>query len=98
MESCVEVEVKSYVFGSQTPGLNDTAIAKIDGEFPFEHNERLVGRFMRVPDEIAFHPHELELDVVHLRNHFRLKMLGEFRELVGERDRLKGHGGRFRCS
>ena len=28
LESCVDVEVKSYVFGSQAPGLNDTAIAK----------------------------------------------------------------------
>jgi len=28
LESCAEVEVKSYVFGSQAPGLNDTAIAK----------------------------------------------------------------------
>jgi len=27
LESCVEVEVKSYVFGTQAPGLNDTAIA-----------------------------------------------------------------------
>jgi ParB family chromosome partitioning protein len=27
-ESCLEIEVKSVVFGSQAPGLNDTAIAK----------------------------------------------------------------------
>jgi ParB family chromosome partitioning protein len=31
-ESCLEVDVKSVVFGSQAPGLNDTAIAKaVDG-------------------------------------------------------------------
>ena len=27
-ESCLEIDVKSVVFGSQAPGLNDTAIAK----------------------------------------------------------------------
>jgi ParB family transcriptional regulator, chromosome partitioning protein len=27
-ESCVEIDVKSVVFGNQAPGLNDTAIAK----------------------------------------------------------------------
>src|SRR5207244_116114 len=27
-ESCVEIDVKSVVFGSQAPGLNDTGIAK----------------------------------------------------------------------
>jgi len=35
LESCVEVDVKSYVFGSQAPGLNDTAIAKaVDEDGP----------------------------------------------------------------
>jgi ParB family chromosome partitioning protein len=28
MESCLEIEAKSVIFGSQAPGLNDTAIAK----------------------------------------------------------------------
>jgi ParB family chromosome partitioning protein len=27
-ESCLDVDVKSYVFGGQAPGLNDTAIGK----------------------------------------------------------------------
>jgi ParB family transcriptional regulator, chromosome partitioning protein len=40
-ESCVEVEVKSYVFGSQAPGLNDTAIAKAVDERHRRWSEQL---------------------------------------------------------
>jgi ParB family transcriptional regulator, chromosome partitioning protein len=41
LESCVEVEVKSYVFGSQAPGLNDTAIAKAVDERHRRWSEQL---------------------------------------------------------
>ena len=41
LESCAEVEVKSYVFGSQAPGLNDTAIAKAVDERHRRWSEQL---------------------------------------------------------
>jgi ParB family chromosome partitioning protein len=41
LESCVEVEVKSYVFGSQAPGLNDTTIAKAVDERHRRWSEQL---------------------------------------------------------
>ncbi|WP_316192399.1 MULTISPECIES: ParB/RepB/Spo0J family partition protein [unclassified Bradyrhizobium] len=41
LESCVEVEVKSYVFGRQAPGLNDTAIAKAVDERHRRWSEQL---------------------------------------------------------
>jgi ParB family transcriptional regulator, chromosome partitioning protein len=41
LETCVEVEVKSYVFGSQAPGLNDTAIAKTVDERHRRWSEQL---------------------------------------------------------
>ena len=41
LESCVEVEVKSYAFGSQAPGLNDTAIAKAVDERHDRWSEQL---------------------------------------------------------
>jgi ParB family transcriptional regulator, chromosome partitioning protein len=41
LESCVEIEVKSYVFGSQAPGLTDTAIAKAVDERHRRWSEQL---------------------------------------------------------
>lgn len=41
LESCVEVEVKSYAFGSQAPGLNVTAIAKAVDERHHRWSEQL---------------------------------------------------------
>ena len=41
LETCVEVEVKSCVFGSQAPGLNDTAIAKAVDERHRRWSEQL---------------------------------------------------------
>ena len=41
LESCIEVEVKSYVFGSQAPGLDDTAIAKAVDERHRRWSEQL---------------------------------------------------------
>jgi ParB family chromosome partitioning protein len=40
-DCCVEVDVKSYVFGSQAPGLNDTAIAKAVDERHRRWSEQL---------------------------------------------------------
>jgi ParB family chromosome partitioning protein len=40
-ESCLEVDVKSVVFGSQAPGLNDTAIAKAVDERHRRWSEQL---------------------------------------------------------
>jgi ParB family transcriptional regulator, chromosome partitioning protein len=39
--SCVEIEVKSVVFGNQAPGLNDTAIAKAVDERHRKWSEQL---------------------------------------------------------
>ena len=41
LETCVEVEVKSCAFGSQAPGLNDTAIAKAVDERHRRWSEQL---------------------------------------------------------
>jgi ParB family chromosome partitioning protein len=40
-ESCLEIDVKSVVFGSQAPGLNDTAIAKAVDERHQRWSEQL---------------------------------------------------------
>ncbi len=40
-ESCLEIDVKSVVFGSQAPGLNDTAIAKAVDERHRRWSEQL---------------------------------------------------------
>jgi ParB family chromosome partitioning protein len=40
-ESCLEIDVKSVVFGSQAPGLNDTAIAKAADERHRRWSEQL---------------------------------------------------------
>jgi ParB family transcriptional regulator, chromosome partitioning protein len=40
-ESCLEIDVKSVVFGSQSPGLNDTAIAKAVDERHQRWSEQL---------------------------------------------------------
>jgi ParB family chromosome partitioning protein len=40
-DSCLEIEVKSVVFGSQAPGLNDTAIAKAIDEHHRRWSEQL---------------------------------------------------------
>ena len=40
-DSCLEIDVKSVVFGSQAPGLNDTAIAKAVDEHHRRWSEQL---------------------------------------------------------
>jgi len=46
--SCLEIDVKSVVFGNQTPGLNDTAIAKAVDDRHRQWSEQLP----REPDDL----------------------------------------------
>src|SRR5215469_8429848 len=53
------------------------AVAKIDTQIPFDHDERLVSVFMIVPDEVTVQLHNLEMVIVHFGDHFRLPLLIE---------------------
>jgi hypothetical protein len=69
------------------------AVAKIDPQRAVEHDERLVGVVVIVPDEVALQLDDLELIVVHLSNDLRLPLLVEQSELFCEVDRLVTHPG-----
>ena len=68
----------------------DETVAEIDAQRTLQHDEGLVGLLVIVPDEIALDAHDLELVVVQFRNHARLPLVGEERELLGEIDRRAG--------
>jgi ParB family transcriptional regulator, chromosome partitioning protein len=56
-ESCLEIDVKSVVFGSQAPGLNDTAIAKAVDERQRRWSEQLPRESAELWDALtAFDP------------------------------------------
>ena len=56
-ESCLEIDVKTVVFGSQAPGLNDTAIAKAVDERHRRWSEQLPRESADLWDAlIAFNP------------------------------------------
>jgi ParB family chromosome partitioning protein len=56
-ESCLEIDVKSVVFGSQAPGLNDTAIAKAVDERHQRWSEQLPRESAELWDALtAFDP------------------------------------------
>ena len=55
----------------------DRAVAKIDPQIAFDHDECLIGLLVVVPDEVALQLHDLELIVVHLRDDLRLPLLLE---------------------
>ena len=56
-ESCLEIDVKSVVFGSQAPGLNDTAIAKAVDERHRRWSEQLPRELAELWDALtAFDP------------------------------------------
>jgi hypothetical protein len=57
-------------------------VAKVEAEHSFEDDERLVGLFVVVPDEIALYLDEFELIVVHFRYVFGLPVLAEERKLA----------------
>jgi ParB family transcriptional regulator, chromosome partitioning protein len=56
-ESCLEIDVKSVVFGSQAPGLNDAAVAKAVGERHRHWSEQLPRESAELWDTLsAFDP------------------------------------------
>ncbi len=56
-ESCLEIDVKTVVFGSQAPGLNDTAIAKAVDERHRRWSEQLPSESAELWDALtAFDP------------------------------------------
>ena len=64
------------------------AVAQLDVELAFEHQEEIVGLVVLVPDELALHLHDHDVVVVELRDRARRPVLREGRELVGEIDLL----------
>src|SRR5215469_18341919 len=62
------------------------AIAEIDPQIPFDHDESLVSVFVIMPDEVALQLHNLELVIVHLSDHFWLPFLMEQAKLLHEVD------------
>jgi methyl coenzyme M reductase subunit C len=58
------------------------AVAKIDPQIPFDHDERLVSVFVIIPDEVSLQIHDLELIIVHLGDHFWLPLLVEQTKLL----------------
>ncbi|EHP43050.1 hypothetical protein OR16_10783 [Cupriavidus basilensis OR16] len=60
------------------------AVAKIDAQRALQHDERLIGLDMVVPEKIAFDLDQLELVVVHFGDDFRRPVLMDQAELVRE--------------
>src|ERR1700730_6481517 len=71
----------------------DGAIAKVDPQVAFDHDERLVGILMVMPDKVSLRLHDLELIVIHLGNDLRLPLLVKQSELLPKIDRSVVHGG-----
>jgi hypothetical protein len=69
----------------------DRAIAEIDPENTFQHNEGLIRMLVIVPDEVALKLDDLELVVVHFGYDLRLPQLVEQFELSAEVDRFIAH-------
>jgi hypothetical protein len=69
----------------------DRAVAKIDPQIAVDHDERLIGIRVVMPNEIALQPHDLELIVVHLGDDLRPPLLVEQPELLPEVDGLVAH-------
>src|ERR1700722_3479818 len=69
----------------------DCAVAKIDSQIALQHDERLVGVLVIVPDEGALELHDLELVIVHFGDDLRLPLLVEKSQLLAEVDRLVAH-------
>jgi hypothetical protein len=67
------------------------AIPKIDPEITFYHDERLIGIFMIVPNEVTLQLHDLELIVIHLGDDLWLPLLVEQPEPLAEADRFVAH-------
>ena len=72
-----------------------TAVAEVDAQLAFHHDEGLVGVGVRMPDEIAFQPNDLELVVVQLGNHPGLPLLAQQPELLPEIDGPIVHQSRW---
>ena len=53
------------------------AVAKIDPQIPFDHDERLVSVSVMMPDKVSLQLHNFELVIVHLGDHFWLPLLME---------------------
>src|SRR5208337_1644709 len=75
---------------------------EVDSQLTVENEERLIGLRVRVPDEVSFETNDLELIVVHFRNHSGLPRLREAVEFFLEPDRPKEVGaiglhGRLPC-
>jgi hypothetical protein len=70
------------------------AIAKIDAQHPIDNDERLIRILVVMPDKIPLQLDELELVVVHFRDHSGLPLLADQRELFHKIDCLVGHANR----
>jgi hypothetical protein len=69
----------------------DGAIPQLDIEFALKHEEKIVGVFMAMPDELAFDPNDHDVIVIEPRNGARRPMVAEALQLLGEIDLLSAH-------
>jgi hypothetical protein len=70
------------------------AVAQLDVEHTFKHQEEIVGLVVLVPDELAFELRHHHVVTVVGRDRARREVIAERRELLGEID--PGHCGLLR--
>ena len=69
----------------------DRAISEVDSQMTVEDNEGLICIGVMVPNKVSLQPSDLELIVVHFRNHSGRPLLGETLKLVRKINRsVKG--------
>jgi hypothetical protein len=62
------------------------AIPEVNGHFPVQYDEHLIGVFVVMPNKLPLELDQLEVIVVHLGDDLRGPVLRELRELLGEVD------------
>ncbi len=62
------------------------AISQVNGHFPIQHDEHLIGVFVAMPNELPLKLDEFEMILVHLGDNLRRPVLRELRELFAEVD------------